>query len=64
MPAAKPEKRHFLVHFEPSFIWRTTILAVTRGMTASVVVQQALAGLIDRIAEEPEHPTASREGRS
>jgi len=63
MPAAKSEKRQFLVHLEPSLIQRTKILAVTRGTTASAVVQQALTELIERIAKEPEHPAAGREGR-
>jgi hypothetical protein len=62
MPTAKPEKRQFLVHLEPSLIQRTKILAVTRGTTASAVVQQALTELIERISEEPKHPSAAREG--
>jgi hypothetical protein len=63
MPTAKSEKRQFLVHLEPSLIQRTKILAVTRGTTASAVVQQALTELIERIAKEPEHPAAGRAGR-
>ena len=63
MPTAKPEKRQFLVHLEPSLIQRTKILAVTQGTTASAVVQQALTELIERISEEAKHPTALREGR-
>lgn len=63
MPTAKPEKRQFLVHLEPSLIQRTKILAVTQGTTASAVVQQALTELIERISKEPKHPTAAREGR-
>jgi hypothetical protein len=42
MPTAKPEKRQFLVHLEPSLIQRTKIIAVTQGTTASPVVQQSL----------------------
>ena len=63
MPPVKSEKRQFLVHLEPSLIQRTNILAVTRGTTASAVVQQALTELIERIAKEPEHLAAGREGR-
>jgi hypothetical protein len=63
MPIAKPQKRQFLMHLEPSLIQRTTILAVTRGTKASAVVQQALAELIDRISEEPKCLTDAREGQ-
>ena len=63
MPPVKSEKRQFLVHLEPSLIQRTKILAVTRGTTASAVVQQALTELIERIAKESEHLAAGRQGR-
>ena len=62
MAAPKAVKRQFLVHLEPSLIQRTKILAVTRGTTASAVVQQALTELINRIADEPERLTVAREG--
>jgi predicted transcriptional regulator len=63
MQSAKSEKRQFLVHLEPSLIQRTKILAVTRGTTASALVQQALIELIERIAQEPEHVAAGLEGQ-
>lgn len=62
MPAAKSEKRQLPVHLEPSLIQRTKILAVKRGTTASAVVQQALKEMIERIAKEPKHPAAARQG--
>ena len=63
MQSAKSEKKQFLVHLEPSLIQRTKILAVTRGTTASALVQQALTELIERIAQEPKHVTAGLEGQ-
>jgi hypothetical protein len=64
MHAAKPQKKQFLVHLEPSLIQQTKILALMWGTTASAVVQQALTELIERIPAEPENPIAAREGRS
>lgn len=63
MRAVRHEKRQFLVHLAPSLIERTKILAVRRGTTASALVQQALTEFIERTAEEPQRPTAPREGR-
>jgi hypothetical protein len=64
MPAAKPDKRQFLVHLEPSLIQTTKIIAVTRGTTAPAVVQQALTELIESIPKEPQRPAFARRGRS
>lgn len=63
MSPEKTEKRQFLVHLEPSLIQRTKILAVTRGTTASALVQQALTELIERTAKETESPVNEHEGR-
>jgi hypothetical protein len=63
MTAAKPEKRRLLLHLEPSLIQRSKILAVKQGTTASAVVRQALAELIERTTSERKHLAAAREGR-
>ena len=64
MPEAKPDKRQFLVHLEPSLTQTTKIIAVTRGTTASAVARQALKELIERIPQEDQRLTFARRSRS
>lgn len=47
---SQPEKRQFLVVIDTEIIRRTKILAIERGVTASSIVQQALADLFQREA--------------
>ncbi|WP_149536632.1 ribbon-helix-helix domain-containing protein [Siccirubricoccus phaeus] len=53
-----PDRRQFLVVIDAEIIRRTKILAIERGVSASSLVQQALAEFLGRETPVPTQPNA------